>query len=352
MEEDERNAHCRLRRYPASGEQRIRILRARPRGSIREKPIERGVHSAGYGRGMSLDEYLALNRLPRIGFETETEADTAPAKRWETKLGGAPYLPAGASWPRRVHVDEDGEPLEGHDDPLGFVAQLNLGDIEEWRVSVAAPQVLEGLLPTAGILQFFVPIDEHGGLEDDDPWVATPALYWPDVVEDERQLEPAVLAFQHEDDPDIRFVEETAQLEFNDEYPGDPLWCGVNYVPLHQPQFPVPLRPVRLKPETTLPDFDNVDFPDSLEAWRNQLSIDEFIRIENVAIGHETIQLGGHPKFVDDDPREHEDCLLLFQLSDAVSDAVGMGEGTMHFCIDRSDLETQSFERVRMTWGF
>ena len=52
-----------------------------------------------------------------------------------SRLGGEPDLPADTEWP------------EGHDGPLSFVAQINLGDV--------TPLVPDEGLPTSGLLSFF-----------------------------------------------------------------------------------------------------------------------------------------------------------------------------------------------------
>ena len=88
-------------------------------------------------------QYEALPRRPRIRFEHAVPDGEAiqPARRWDSKLGGAPYLPQGAAWLMRGDV------------PWAFLAQVNLGQLEAWRREAGAPQVMDGRLPRAGSLK-------------------------------------------------------------------------------------------------------------------------------------------------------------------------------------------------------
>ncbi len=76
--------------------------------------------------------------LPIIGIDFQEDE----GRVWESKLGGCPYLRSAADYP----LGENGKPLL-------FMAQINLKEV---------PSI--GLLPSEGMLQFFVGWDDVYGL--------------------------------------------------------------------------------------------------------------------------------------------------------------------------------------------
>ena len=98
------------------------------------------------GPPADVDEFVG--RLERVGLSSYTEelvklirpsVRLVPApdegRIGGSRLGGEPDLPADTEWP------------QGHDGPLSFVAQVNLGDVMSL--------VLDEGLPSSGLLSFF-----------------------------------------------------------------------------------------------------------------------------------------------------------------------------------------------------
>ena len=101
----------------------------------------------------SHDELIALLQ-PAIVLNATPTADDAKIPLGASKFGGAPDVPDGFEWPTwngKSHT---------------FLAQINMAEI--------APFDIEKQLPTAGVLLFFVMLDEEGSLweepEQRDGW--------------------------------------------------------------------------------------------------------------------------------------------------------------------------------------
>jgi uncharacterized protein YwqG len=94
-----------------------------------------------------------------------------------TRLGGSPELPSSIAWPR----DDD--------DPLSFVAQVNLADV--------APYEAEGLLPRDGLLSFFYAAvkQEAWGFDPADHGSAA-VLYVPATAETHTREPPTDLSHE------------------------------------------------------------------------------------------------------------------------------------------------------------
>lgn len=323
------------------------------------------------------EKFAQLPREPRITFDVAHTQGTEPAKLWESKLGGAPYLPKGAQWPTRPVPADYTESAYSYKraraqaatngrEPMAFIAQINLSDLEEWRQDNGVPQILNGHLPTAGMLQFYLPMGEEFGLLDPEatgPLGTAHVQYWPEFVANEQAAEPARVLIA-DDDKLLQFVDEATQIELNAIGGIKSLDHGGWATPLEQPRFPFPLRPQVEAGDWPLPAIWTVEVPQDIRdtAMELQTSGDGWTEdfedlIERQASAGGT-QLGGHPYFTQKDPREDfddataaENYVLLFALDAGNSAGLSMGDsGIMNFLIPEKDLAAWDLRRVTMTW--
>lgn len=217
-----------------------------------------------------------------------------PAKPWDSKLGGCPYLTEESQYPR----DEEGRPMM-------FLAQINFEQM---------PPLPD--FPQKGILQFYLLDDEIYGLED-----GCCLRYIPDVLMDESRLlreNPFRDYYENEEpfDNDCKMEFHPCKMflsmeshEFTDHYCGD-------------------LAYTKLSEEKQDALFDLCYACDS--------------------------RVGGYPLFVQGAPCYYEDGsldVLLLQLD--VDDTSGLmfGDGgNCNFFISREDLKNLNFERAEFDW--
>ncbi len=292
----------------------------------------------------------SLPRRARISLGPAVDPDTGeylPARLWESKLGGAPYRLRGSGWPHLPGPDGTAGP------PLGFLAQLNLADLEAWRVRTGQPVPLDGKLPTAGLLQFFVPqIEGWGGFDGGRCFVA----WWPEVNEDPGALDEPVLAVPDTDG--VRFVPEFARARRHDHRRPDGRLPSListsdawSWTPLTQPELPIRLDPVVTEPVVQAPNpWNDNSLPADLRVEVAALDQEDTDTIE-AQFGTGGIQVGGYPYFTQDDPRPADtDLVLLWQL-DGDNASVCIGDsGVMSFFIRADELAARDFSRVWMSW--
>jgi uncharacterized protein YwqG len=87
--------------------------------------------------------------------------------------------------------------------------------------------------------------------------------------------------------------------------------------------------------------------PKKYDEWR--LDEDELEELDESNYSNTTHKLWGYPSFTQDDPRETDEYMLLFQL---VSDEyVSIGDaGIMNFFIKPKDLKSRDFSNVWYNW--
>lgn len=299
-----------------------------------------------------IDAWSRLYPVPHVAFvddDTAGVVDVVPAQRWESKLGGAPYLPLGEQWPTRPGRD-------GQDEPMAFIAQVDLAEVDAFRLQNGLPELLGGHLPRRGLLQFFLPEEDGFGYDDQvDGWARAHCRWWPEVLTDRGKLEPAKVLVSGRAGPE--FVDETTTVE---RFPtGHPRTMdgGHESTPLTQARFPFRLRPALRQDRATLqlPHHRSHDFPTGLKKalyaidgnWPDEL--ESFITA-NVARGG--TQLGGYPYWTQRDPREDDEGpgrVLLFQLDGSNVTTIG-DSGVLGFYIPVEDLPAFELGRVGMYW--
>ncbi|MEJ5997456.1 YwqG family protein [Corynebacterium sp. H130] len=228
-----------------------------------------------------------LLEFPRIPYT----ASETPAGLTDSKLGGAPYRPVGTTWP----TEDSGQ-------VLNFVAQLNLAHVESDRQALALPPLFEGVLPTEGILQFFLPFWE---VYDSGPGIAH-IEYFPTCDE---PAQPPRIAWQPwEEDPLIWLTETATPVEDH-----RALSSMLDF-----PCFPYKLTPKEAQPLIQV--FDDIDDDES------------------------SSQVGGVGTFVDSTPTSP----VLFYL-DSICEPVTIGDcGVMGFFIQQEALVKRDFRNVNL----
>jgi|CXWL01.1.fsa_nt_gi uncharacterized protein YwqG len=258
-----------------------------------------------------LQAKLDGSRLPVARFKLEAMDEDV---LWASKVGGAPYLPVGASIP----LDPDG-------DPMVLLAQVNLAEVQ-----------LENF-PRRGMLQFFIAGKEVQGagygvkLPDAPPYeeklaeqFAFRVVYWETVVREEDRLQRV----------DPRDTEGSTPHE-----PTNP----------RRMVFSVGLEEISAL-DVHFKDVVGVNPHEWVEREALRLGIDAFDASEvafNSGSGH---KLGGYPMFSQYDMREPGSRRrLLLQL--ATDDTIMWGDaGIGNFFIDPDDLARADFSRVMYTW--
>ena len=244
-------------------------------------------------------EQLLQTKLPFIRIKAQAGRATS---RWESKVGGLPYLPKGMAYP----TASDGR-------ELFFLAQLNFADMPR-----LAP------FPEKGIVQFYIYDDDLYGMDFDDGENPDTfrVLYFPDVITDETALQT-----------------QFALIRDYDLLPHHP-----------EESYPLAFELAEEVAPSTDYRFGQTFGADFFQQF-GELEwdvLDGFNRVVR-SQGH---KVGGYAYFTQDDPRRPEDpMLLLFQLdSDEGMDLMWGDMGVGHFFIRESALKARDFGRVLYDW--
>lgn len=243
------------------------------------------------------DKLLDSKRL-FIEIEPTLEPPDAP---WSSRFGGHPYLPLDHAFPT--------SPEEKH---LFFLAQINLAEIPPLEP-----------FPRHGILQFYIFDDAFFGMHPDDPFRQDRfrVLYFPDVLQERGRLKQ-----------DFSFLRDYDELPV---YPQ--LTSGMTFsleeeiVPLTDRHFDTVLGADFFK------QFGELEWP--LYAYYGEQASAE---------GH---KMGGYAHFAQEDPRDEQEMILLFQMdTDAEMESMWGDMGTAKFFINKEDLSRSDFSRVMFYW--
>ncbi|XP_055339803.1 uncharacterized protein YwqG-like [Paramacrobiotus metropolitanus] len=244
-----------------------------------------------------------------------------PAKNlqpWQSKVGGTPYLPKSAEYPR-----------SSAGSALLLLAQINFAETPR----------LSGY-PDKGILQFFIdPTDDMMGLNLNSNASTTEqdlfrVQYFPDVTEDASQLQTELpFRIEGENIVDVASGKESQMywpLERNVE-------LAMEFQPFQQYMTPNDYRREEI--------FGGETYDTRPEAYE---AFDEHLRSN----GH---QIGGYPVFTQEDPRTGSSDLrgyeLLFQLDSDGTNGIMWGDmGVGNFFIRPEDLEKRDFSKVAYNW--
>jgi uncharacterized protein YwqG len=225
--------------------------------------------------------------------------------RWQSKLGGLPYLPKSCQYP----TDDNGN-------YLFLLAQINCAEVPD----------LDDF-PERGILQFYIADNDSLGANWDNPTQQTKfrVLYFSDILKTEDNLIT-----------DFSFLPQPDYLPINTNTS-----CSL--------QFQKQIAPVAIGDyefETLLGDHFFAQFGDKKEViW------EEYAEKFSLA-GH---KIGGYADFTQEDPRlrlnQNEQYYLLLQLdSDDSVDMMWGDAGIGNFFIKPADLAKRDFSKVLYNW--
>ncbi len=232
---------------------------------------------------------------------------------WQSKVGGNPYLPRNADYPRNANGE-----------PLTLLAQVNFAEM---------PPLPD--FPSSGLIQFFVDETDYSLGVDYEHYSNTDnyrVVYYPEITQDLAQLCDDFAPFQ-------AAAKEEYALPVDGEY--RIIFQAVAQQPISVGDFRNEL----------VAGITNIKDPAQKQLW------DALFAADN-AEGH---RIGGYPYFTQTDPREWFDHLknhtvLLFQLDSDFDDSesndrVLWGDsGVGNFFITPEDLRQRDFSRVLFTW--
>lgn len=224
-----------------------------------------------------------------------------PAFPWQSCFGGHPYLPQGVPFPE--------SPDGTH---LFFLAQVNFSEVPPM-----AP------FPSKGILQFFIFDDAFFGMDLKDPFSQDRfrVVYHPEVIEDMAALQTDFSFLRAYDDLPV-YSHLVSGMEFTLEE---------EVVPLTDRFFNRHLGQDFFK------QFGDLEWP--LYNYYGEQTSSE---------GH---KMGGYAHFAQEDPREDEQLMLLFQMdTDAEMESMWGDMGTAKFFISEKNLSQKDFSRVMFYW--
>ena len=234
---------------------------------------------------------------------------------WQSKIGGTPYLPLDAIYPR----NEAGM-------PLAFLAQINFAEI---------PPLPH--FPTQGILQFYIDADDDlWGLDFDQPISQRGfrVIYFTDIITHQQQLHHDIITYTTFDPNRLPFSGQYA-MQFQ---------SGIQYISYDDHRF-------ALTHEQTGETIHLHNFWDKLKL------ADDFFEAYHTNFSAEGHRIGGYPFFTQSDPREYStawaDYILLLQLDSDEAQGVDMlwgDAGVCNFFIHPHDLAKRDFSKVLYNW--
>ncbi|MCE4956034.1 YwqG family protein [Macrococcoides caseolyticum] len=262
-----------------------------------------------------LKQYRALTRQECIHIHTH---ESTPENVWNSKFGGLPYLPHDATCPVTVSGEQ-----------LHFLAQYRLDELPPNNIG----------LPSTGILQFWVLMDEMTGLNEDNYILNDThrVIYYPEIdmtVTREEVIEK------------YRFPEDAFANPVRGEY-AITFHLGENMMSYEDRDFH--------KVTSQIDGFENLSEADDDKLYE--------------AVNQEGHLIGGNPVFPQYDIRDsryiefnkhHLDYsnydILLLQIdserNDATGDLITWGDcGKAHFFVTRDDLARCDFSKVLYEWS-
>lgn len=256
-----------------------------------------------------LREYIEESKLPCVNLTPKRRATTV----FESKFGGAPYLPPDFSYPHSRMSNGDGAPLR-------LLAQLNFEEL---------PKLPD--FPETGILQFYIAEEDVMGLDFDDPTSGKGfrVVYHENIVRDEAllQVPPAL----EEDgifplEGELALEAEPATLPM----PHQDFRFATRFMDIYKRHIPTEKKHFELPDEQMDEVYERLDDRDG---W-----------------GH---HIGGYAQFTQYDPRNagrwEEHSVLLLQIDS--KDSIMWGDsGVANFFITPQDLKQRDFSKVLYNW--
>lgn len=263
-------------------------------------------------------QYKEMTGIPSIALHARRGACTV----FDSKLGGAPYLPKDTAYPMADASQGGG--------PLRLLAQLNFEQLPK----------IPGY-PQRGILQFYIACSETSdlyGADLDDPTAQNGfrVIYHPDIVRDLDALETQI----------PQFDDENSEIYFP--FKGEFLLTGE--------ETACPMTPSDYRFDGKILDLCKKAADIKAESVFDLDSewFDELVD----ALGGPGHCIGGYPFFTQEDPRGYSDALQSFTKLLLQIDSDGSGEdeimwgdcGVANFFIEPEALERLDFSRVLYYW--
>jgi uncharacterized protein YwqG len=222
-------------------------------------------------------------------YSNEISFKREETKPWESKLGGCPYLKDLEEYP----LDEDG-------DPMLFLAQINISDLEKIDE-----------LPEKGLLQFFVMNDDMFGLDN-----------------------PIVVKYIENYEEDERFLIKENPYENNKEYKSNLPFSHNGKMYFETREMPI---------SSSIDLFE--------EIFKDELSAEEYEKLSDDCYSCDS-RIGGYPYFVQNDSLgfDDEDFLLLQLDIDDECDIMFGDSGNCVFSIPKDALKNRDFSKVVYDW--
>lgn len=277
--------------------------------------------AAAQDKPLPLKEYLspwkdAIDRTRRDVILIDlTPGTDAP---WRSKVGGAPYLPAGSALPR----DDSGKPMY-------LLAQINFGEL---------PRLPD--YPASGMLQFFIAADD---------------FYGANISSD--MSEVALMKQRN-----FRVIYHTSVLKVAGKLRAAPTPAGSADLPF-DPSITLLMKFTRSSETINTHDGGfEAAFGAPFYTFAERLAQKHNVKEETLTdalcdyLGPYDFRhkIGGYPSFAQGDPRNEQSSLrLLFQLSSEDADATRImwgDSGVATFFIDPADLRKADFSRVMYSW--
>ena len=243
-------------------------------------------------------EKLLESKRTFIEIIPTLETPNAP---WESCFGGNPYLPKGMAFPTSSEGVE-----------LFFLAQINLEEVPNLPP-----------FPQKGILQFYIFDDAFFGMNPDDPFLQDRfrVVYHPEIVKDATALQTDFSFLRAYEDLPV-YTHLNSGMEFAEEE---------EVVPMTDEFFNRHLGADFFK------QFGELEWP-----------LYEYYGEQTSSEGH---KMGGYAHFAQEDPRNDDNLILLFQMdTDAEMESMWGDMGTAKFFIKEEDLSQLDFSRVMFYW--
>lgn len=254
-----------------------------------------------------VDRFWAAVHAASLPMAKIRPSAKAPPKAHQSRIGGRAFA-GGQAWPV--------SPRDGR--PMLFLAQINFADL---------PQIED--FPASGLLQVFVSCDGQGNIESTEAeedrvlrWFSEPAgdetLPLPSMLDDLKK--PGTLS--------RRALAEGIALNFKSaEAKGNPYSNQLGAL---------------------LPDVTRqLGETKTVQAALDRLDA----KCEAIVEGYGTHWVGGHPRFVQDAPRDDVGALDRVLLHLGFDDDVCLGDaGELNLLISKQDLQRRDFSRALCYW--
>ena len=261
-------------------------------------------------------------------IEVSSSCELTPSSLTSSKLFGKPYIPIDLNdkFPEKKHYPTDRKGFY-----LQMLAQINLSELPHFQ-----------LLPSKGILQFWIRPDEDFGLTDND---FQKVIYYPEIDTNEDNLitdfsflpVPGEYCLPLEWYVDTSNISKNEQDKMRDNFYRDVMNIGY---------------PLSFQKKKMLPNLTNID-PKWIE--NNQDDYDFLLDSLFYNTYYQKVSTGakidGYPYFTQNEFRKKMEDILLFQVDSSIGAPLGFGGyGVAGYYISPTDLKNLIFKNCYYDW--